>query len=598
MADVPDHRIFTGAPPLLREAARVALLAVTGPVLFLLLGFLLVPGSDVFTQLHLSNHFALTQDSPAAVIIGTAFLLVMASVTSASRLAPPHLTRSGLLLVSLLVGLGCYAGTYLIFGGYPLSMDEFLATFDAKFLREGMLVAPLPEEWRDFASALQPVFVLKAESGLAWASTYLPGNAAVRGAFSWFGDPAFTNPALAALSILLLYGVARQLEPQDRSFATLAVLLMVTSAQFLIMAMTPYAMTGHLALNLAWLWLAQRNRPWSHVLAVLVSFLATGLHQMVFHPLFVAPFLVYFWVIGRRRAALCYAVLIAACAIFWLSYWSLAIDVAALPAGTTLGLLDRIQDMMGHAIQPRSLVFTIDNFLRLLTWQNPLLLLLVFAALLALRQQPRIVYALLGGAGVTLAMLIVLMPYQGHGWGYRYLHGFLGSFALVAAYGWRTLAAGAPELVHRLRHLLMASVALSLAVLLPLRAYQAYSFTRPYARAQAAIEQSRADIVIIDPAGRYFSEDLVRNDPFLGNRPLIMRAGRIDARRLPELCGRYAVEVVTSASPQLAGLERVNGSAQEVRDRRLEKFVKAGCGIAATDLPAGPQPRPAKPAAP
>ena len=69
-----------------------------------------------------------------------------------------------------------------------------------------------------------------------------------------------------------------------------AAVLLATSSQFLLTAMTPYSMTAHLALNLAWLWLFLRGGVVGHSLAIAVGALACGLHQLVFHPLFVAPF--------------------------------------------------------------------------------------------------------------------------------------------------------------------------------------------------------------------------------------------------------------------------------------------------------------------
>jgi hypothetical protein len=36
--------------------------------------------------------------------------------------------------------------------------------------------------------------------------------------------------------------------------------------------------------------------------------------------------------------------------------------------------------------------------------------------------------------------MFILLPYQGHGWGYRYLHGLIGSLSLLAGYGWIALS--------------------------------------------------------------------------------------------------------------------------------------------------------------
>ena len=73
--------------------------------------------------------------------------------------------------------------------------------------------------------------------------------------------------------------------------ALIAAALLGTSSQLIVMAMTAYAMPAHLAFNLAWLWLFLRGGKAGHAGAIAVGFLATGLHQLVFHPLFVAPFI-------------------------------------------------------------------------------------------------------------------------------------------------------------------------------------------------------------------------------------------------------------------------------------------------------------------
>src|SRR3546814_2509369 len=65
------------------------------------------------------------------------------------------------------------------------------------------------------------------------------------------------------------------------------------------MSMTAYAMTAHFALNMVWLALFLRNDWKGHFGAAVVAFLAIGLHQLQFHPLFAAGFL--FWIVLQRR---------------------------------------------------------------------------------------------------------------------------------------------------------------------------------------------------------------------------------------------------------------------------------------------------------
>ena len=92
-----------------------------------------------------------------------------------------------------------------------------------------------------------------------WASAYLPVNAALHAVFSMAGDAWLTGPVLALLSLIMLHAVGRRTFPNRPDATFVAVILLATSSQFLFTAMTPYAMTAHLALNLAWLWLFLRE---------------------------------------------------------------------------------------------------------------------------------------------------------------------------------------------------------------------------------------------------------------------------------------------------------------------------------------------------
>src|SRR5208282_587380 len=110
--------------------------------------------------------------------------------------------------------------------------------------------------------------------------------------------------------------------------------LLATSSQFLITAMTPYAMTAHLTVNLVWLWLFLRGGRLGHAGAIAVAFLACGLHQLIFHPLFAAPFILQLWLERRYRAALFYTLAYALIGAFWIAYPTIALGlmVGAAPA--------------------------------------------------------------------------------------------------------------------------------------------------------------------------------------------------------------------------------------------------------------------------
>jgi len=47
--------------------------------------------------------------------------------------------------------------------------------------------------------------------------------------------------------------------------------------------------------------------------------------------------------------------------------------------------------------------------------------------------------SLAGGIALTILAMLILLPYQDIGWGYRYVHGLIGSAALLATLGWTRL---------------------------------------------------------------------------------------------------------------------------------------------------------------
>jgi hypothetical protein len=70
--------------------------------------------------------------------------------------------------------------------------------------------------------------------------------------------------------------------------------------------------------------------------------------------------------------------------------------------------------------------------------------------------------------------------------------------------------------------LVVAGIVLSILVQLPLRCLQAERFVRPYARASVALHAIHADIVVLNPLDAWYSADLVRNDPLLEQRPVMV----------------------------------------------------------------------------
>lgn len=446
-------------------------------------------------------------------------------------------------LVAAALGLLLWAGTYLVLFDYALTRDEEMAVFDATILRTLRLTAAVPPEWRDFVPALEPLYRLTFPGYAQWSSAYLPVNAALRAAFAVV-DPALTNPFLAASGGVLLFAIARRLFPAAASAQLVALLLYFTSAQMIVNAMTPFAMTGHMTLNLLWLYLFLRGGTAGHVGAGLVGFLATGLHQIIFHPLFALPFLEHLRRQSRYRPLAFYLVVYACGGLFWMAYhgllggWSGPVPSPGGGSALAAFLDERVLPLIVNR-DPFTLPLMNFNLLRFVAWQNLALVPLLICAIPLARRAEGIAQPLYWGVLLTLAAMFILLPFQSIGWGYRYLHGLLGSFALLAAYGW--LRVERQPVAHAL---LTAGTAATLAVSIPYLVWQTRQFIRPSAEADRYIEALDADFVVIEDEGVSLAHAQVRNDPFLRNRPLRFSATTLSQPNLQLLCSRGTVAVV------------------------------------------------------
>jgi hypothetical protein len=491
-------------------------------------------------------------------------LEALAATPSLAIIRSPRRPLAAALILAAMCGGVAYAGAWLIMEGYPLSMDEYMATFDSVILGHGAPMAPVAAAWRPYVVALEPQFVFHTVGAGYWVSAYLPVNAALRALVRWVGDANLTSPILAAVSVIAVFAIGRRMWPERPRIALAASLLLATSSQFLFMAMTPYAMTAHLAFNLVWLWLFLRGGRLGHAGALAVGFLACGLHQFVFHPLFVAPFVLQLWLERRWRAAALYTLAYAGICLFWISYGSLVLRAlgTAPPTAGEVGA--------GHVTsQVVALVSGFDlagvgrmakNLIRFVTWQNPLTAPLAVLGTVAAVKAKGTVRSLILGVVLTLAAVFVLMPYQGHGWGYRYLHGLLGSTCLLAAWTWGRLSDRLDARVRSASRLVFVGVAAaSLLALFPIRAWQANGLLHPYAAADRAIRHTASQIVLVDDRGVWFGMDLVRNDPYLRNRPIVLRLRSLGRSEVSALCARHTASIFDRDDARRFGIRTAPG---------------------------------------
>ncbi len=201
----------------------------------------------------------------------------------------------------------------------------------------------------------------------------------------------------------------------------------------------------------------------------------------------------------------------------------------------------------------------------------------------SIRDRSGIARELTVGLVLTLGAMFILMPYQGYGWGYRYLHGLVGNVSLLAGYGWIALSARATrdEMATSWTTLVIGS-AIAWLILLPAHAKQAHDFAMPYIRASGAIEHASTDLVIVDKSGLRFAEDLVRNDPFLRNRPKVLDLTFLDEAKLADLCARYSISMFGRPQALAFGIPLNDDATKfgdEVRARLRAAMARLSCGV-------------------
>lgn len=471
------------------------------------------------------------------------------------------------LATTLIVALG----VDWVYHRFALSMDEYMLVWQARVYLAGHLLAPIPEGWGDLAKALQPIFTHIDQANQLWYSDYLPLGAAIYALFDLAALGPWSNALLAGGSVALTAAIARRAWPEERHAPGLAALLLATSPQLLITAMSPYSMTAHLFFNLLWLWLFLADTRRGHLLAALVGLIAVGLHQPHVHPLFIAPFMLSLLWQRRWRLAFGYAAWYAAVLLLWIFWKDFAtwwVTGGGGIGGTSAGasgssVLDQIKGLIAN-YQGLRYPLILINFTRYLAWLSPLAVLLLIPALYGLRQAPYVVKMLLWSLLLTILGHLLLMPGQGHGWGYRYLHVHLGSMALIGVWGW--LWARQSLVSQGWRNFTRVGTVLFLAGILmatPLHALQTRAFVKPFAEADIFIKRLPVDLVFVDPLNTWFLVDVIRNDPLLRNSPKVLMVQLTPSPALQLICPEKTALFVDYPDLVHLGMQSMHANTEE-----------------------------------
>ena len=490
-------------------------------------------------------------------------------------------TYPKLLALTVVVIAFCTIGHYEILSGADLSRDEKLANFDAWIYAHGKLAWPLPAAWQNDSGALNLLFMMPVRQPIAWISSYLPMNAALRALVGTVATPALTGPLMTAFSLPLLWGCARRLWPDEREMAVVAVALFASSGQFLFTGMTAFAMPAHLFFNLLWLWLFLKGRPATDLLALTAGFVATGLHQPLFHPMFVAPWLILLLHRRQYRRSAVFALGYALICGFWLWWPHLVQSLVTGPGSIAqvggTSYWSRLVDTLGVNKENLSLMGL--NLLRFCTWQNILLVPLVIFSWSSARKSDTGI-ALLGGLLLPIVVMAIILPGQGFGFGYRYLHPALGNAALLAAIGWQRLGV----LRERMRAPFVAAMAMSVLVLLPIQGWVTRQLFSLVAEKDKQLRGSGVDYVLLPPIEPGMVADLADNRPDLSNRPLILLADRVSdihslAARLCQPGARVGLVPDGMFASMKHYFQTTNDHNRDWMSRMSRAFSSAGCSV-------------------
>ena len=558
--------------------STVVLLAACGGAALLIAPSPWYPDSLVFLTLFCAQQ----QDIPVGAAI-CVLLLVMAAATGLVPAARKVTLRPAAMVA---VAAALVAAIWLVRTGilfdHDLTRDEHMAVFDARIFGSGRLFWPLHPAFKPYYSALNDLFLFPIGDREGWVSSYLPVNAALRGYLAHVMPLSLVSPLLVGIGGLALWRIAVRFWPDDGATQAVVLACYAASSQVVLTGTAAFAMSTHLAFNLVWLALFLRGTRAGHAGALLTGFLATGIHQPLFHPLFVLPFLDLLRRQRRWRTLALYIASYLAIGLTWAAWphWLAAHGVGITP-GTPAGGFGFLARLAAVLTPPNlaAVLIMAGNLLRFVVWQHPLAVPLALVAIRFRGGSDDQVRALALGLAITFLAMAILLPPQGHGWGYRYLHGLIGNLCLLAGFGWRWLGAngGVP------RRAMQVATLVALVVILPLHTVMVRGMIEPYARAAAAFARLDADYVIVDSETLPFGTNFVINRPDLANRPRLLLGSLLYPYDLARLCPDHRT-VAFADAPAFAATYRYYQDPVPTRASRLQRLqravaARAGCRV-------------------
>lgn len=398
----------------------------------------------------------------------------------------------------------------IVYQGFPLAMDEYAPLLQARIFAQGDIAITYPRELLDrmVVPGFQGSFILvNHETGQA-VSGYWPGLALLMSPFALFGGEWLVNPLLGAAGLWLIGDLARQASgsQQARGWAMLAAL---ACPQYTVNAMSYYAMTGLLTLNLLFLWLLLRPGWKPAMLAGFVGSIALVMHNPAPHTLFALPCIV--WVlssVGRRTRILPLAVGYLPVTVLVCLGWpwltsSMGLRPVEVSAAEGQFLASWLLKLQNTFILPNWEIFQVRSYAawKTLVWAAPGLLVVAFIV----KPKSAIQRLLLAAMLVAFAFYLFFPYDQGHGWGYRYIHPAWGLIPLV---GGMFAATGDPSA----RRLVATAVCAGILAT-PVFMYTTHGTITKSIAQELPLLRNEQTVVFVALKPNLYTVDLVRNYP-------------------------------------------------------------------------------------
>jgi hypothetical protein len=425
------------------------------------------------------------------------------------------------------------AGTLVVYGDDPFTMDEFVPFFQSRIFAAGHLTGQFPVDLVDWLIPLQFQHFLEVSHATGEvASGYWPGFAVLLVPFTWLGIPWACNPVISALTLLVVHRLALELF-EDRTAAGFAVLFTAASPVFFGTGISYYSEPAHLLSNALYALLLLRPNARQALAAGFVGSIALTLHNPFPHLMFALPWIA--WLASRQQGMRLVAWLGAGylplCLLLGLG-WPLfvhglshgGIRFPSRPEDL-LGVQDPVYPTFTLIPQLGVLYARLIGIGKLWLWAVPGVIVLACAGAWNTRADVRCRLLVTSTLTTLIGYLFVGFD-QGHGWGFRYFHAVWFVLPLFAA----AALTHSPKITRPsanfanddVRAFITACALLTLVVGVGQRAVQINDFVSREVSLGPRYKGDDGRIVIYTSWRSHWGNVLVHNDPWLHGKVINM----------------------------------------------------------------------------